>query len=105
MEEENTKEGMNYRPPLGGQEGPTGISRVRLSPIRCLILVQVLELATGLGVLSQRTLHQHKDRPSIYFITLLIDGVTIKFNNDLKHWLYSACDQVFTTCDCRAMCA
>ena len=40
-------------------------------------------------------------------ITLAYHEVTIKFNHNLMHWLYSACGKVpaITTCDCRAMCA
>ena len=46
---------------------------------------------------NQLQYHQHKERPSIHFIALLINEATIKFNQELMHWLYLACDQVFTT--------
>ena len=58
-----------WKLPLEGQGGPTGISRLRLSPTRCLILVQVLELATDLGVFSQMIVKECK---SVYTVSLQV---------------------------------
>ena len=62
------KSGRRWRPPLEGQGGPLGISRLGRSPIRCLILVQVLELATGLGVLSQMIVEESESVVSLQVV-------------------------------------
>ena len=44
------------------------VPRLRLSSIRCLILVQVLGLATDLGVLSQRIVEESKSVVSLQVV-------------------------------------
>ena len=74
------KKGRSWIPLLEGQAGPTGISRLGLSPIRCFILVHVLELATGLGVLSQRMVEESESVVSLQVVLVRELAILIPSN-------------------------
>ena len=56
------------------------VPRLGLSPIRCLILVQVLELATDLGVLSQRMVEESESVVSLQVVLVRELAILIPSN-------------------------
>ena len=64
-EEEGTKEGQEVETTSGRPRRADWLGR---SPIRCLILVQVLELATNLGVLGQRIVEESESVVSLQVV-------------------------------------